>query len=268
MSLIHSRPLIPVSPQGLDEIAESLLQKTPASPPSNAGVSPPSPARNVNNPGDYIILEGKVHDAYTYPDLLVAMNTRHQGTNWRDAHVALDKEGAFMLGIRQFVDFLTLLKSGNAYDGLGKKLSTARLKTIYEDIVAVRDPWRSEWLDADFKVLGKKFGTFGGKVAMHYEHKIVNGTLTPSRANEVLVGYCAKDKTPGISLDDWLARATYQGLPPADVKDGALYYWQPGKDDNSVAGFCADSGRAGLNCVRDPSLTVATLGVRAARKKN
>lgn len=251
---------------------ERALADTPATPPNPpaqpASRTPPTPAQRVANPGDYIILEGRTHgtgkSAYTYPDTLVGMGTKHQGKNWSDSHIALAQEGNYMLSIRQFVDFLSLIKSGNAYDGLGKKVASSKLASILDDIVTVRAPYRSEWLDADFKVQ-EKLKIFKGKILMNYEHTIVNGKPDPQRPNEILEGYLAKDKT--IDFDDWLARATYQGLPPPDIKDGSLYYWKPLKDNNSVAWFVANSGRTGLDCDGDPTNTDSSLGVRPARKK-
>lgn len=229
--------------------------------------NPPTPANGISNPKDYIILPGATHGKYAYPDLLVSMNRTHQGKNWYQSHEALAQEGNFMLGIRQFVDFLNLLRTGKAYDGTGKLTDSKRIEGILDEIYKVGGSWRSEWLDADFKVLDKKFGIFGGKVAMNYEHRMVNGTLTPTRKDEVLEGYLDQDKKPGINLNEWLKNATYQGLPTSNIPDGDLYYWRPGKDNNSVAGFGADSGRAGLGCNRNPSNAGASLGVRAARKK-
>jgi len=195
------------------------------------------------------------------------MERTHQNNGWYETHEILAQEGAFMPTIRQFVDFLNLLKSGKAFDGRGKSIDKRKLDSVLDDILTVRDPWRSEWLDADFKVLDKKLKVFGGKVVMNYEHRIVNGNLSASRKDEVMEGYLAQDKKPGIDVNDWLSRATYQGLPPQDVGEGKLWYWQPGKDNNSVAGFYAYSGRAGLFCYWDPSLRNSNLGVRAVRKK-
>ncbi len=223
--------------------------------------NPPTPAVGIVNPKDYIILEGRTHGKYSYEDTLVAMNRTYQGKNWNDAHIACANENRYMLTIRQFVDFLNLLRTGKVHDGRGSLIKDkSKIEGILDEIYKVGGNWRSEWLDADFKVQNEK-------VVMNYEHRMKNGVLTPNRSNEVLEGYLAQNKQPGISLDDWLARATYQGLPPANVKNGELYYWQPGKDNNSVAGFCAGSVRASLSCGGYPACADASLGVRFARAK-
>ena|SRR3989344_1346729 len=259
------RPLVPVNPQGLDDVALALLNE-PAKGDKDKGDQPPSPSV-IPNREQYIILPTKNHGKYSYPDMLVAMDLTHLGKTWYDTHKLLAAEGDKMLTIRQFVDFVNLIKTGRAFNGAGRPVDKRRLDTILDNITAVRDPYRAEWLDADFKVLDKKFGLFGGKVAMNYGHTMVNGVLTPTKRDEVLEGYLAEDKKPGIDMNDWLARATYQGLPPADVKNGNLWYWQPGKDNNSVARFGASSGWAYLSCDRNPTNSNSSLGVRAAREK-
>ena len=250
---------------------ERALARTPIPPgqlsSGQPATNPPTPASTLSNPENYILLSEKTYGAYSYPDLLVAMNKTHLGKNWHDCHAELAKEDAFMLTIRQFVDFLNLIKSGSAYDGNGRKIDAPRLNDIYNEITEKRGPWRSEWLDADFKVIDKNIVGLRGKLVMNYEHRIVNGKLTPQRSQEALENYLAKDKQPGIDFNEWLTSATYQGLPPVNIKNGDLWYWQPGRDNNSVAGFSAGSDGAVLNCDRYLSNTNFSLGVRAARKK-
>src|SRR3989344_4298872 len=210
---------------------------------------------NINNAHEYIILPGATHGSYTYPEMLVAMERTHHGKNWNDAHELLVKENAYMLTIRQFVDFLSLLKSGKAFDGNGRQLDKGKLEDVLNDIIEVREPWRSEWLDAKFE---------DGNIIYHaLERK--SGSYTLVETKEPLVNYIKKDKSPGIDLSDWLANATYQGLPSKNVNDGSLYYWKP--KDGTVARFVAGSVWAVLYCCGYPSGTYSSLGVRAVRAK-
>ena len=261
---------IPQTFMGVDgrEALERILSGIPVVNAQDTSTLSPGPATNVDNPSKYIILEGRTHGKYSYPDLLVAMDKSHHGRNWKDSHLALAQEGNFMLGIRQFVDFLNHLRTGRAFDGNGHLIDAGRIEAILNDIYKVGGQWRSEWLDADFKVLDKTLVVFGGKIAMNYEHRLVNGNLIPIRANEVLDGYLDKNKQPGLDIKDWLTRATYQGLPPIDIANGSLYYWSPGKDNNAVARFYAYSDWTYLDCDWDPSYRNSQLGVRAAREKN
>ncbi|MDO8564196.1 MAG: hypothetical protein Q7R87_04255 [Nanoarchaeota archaeon] len=282
----NSRPLVPVSPQGLDEIALALL-KGSGTPNANADAGTVRPAVGIINPREYIILPSTTHGTYRYPDLLVAkhrlgydtdvkraakelglhvQNTAQEqdGTvyigeiNWENALKLNAKLGNVTLNIRQFLDFQELLKAGmgnarKVYDGAGTKLDSAELTRMYNEIREVRDPWRSEWLDnAFFKVSDTVMGT-------RYGHSLAsNGTLKAAVTEHL-----------GTHLreDTWIdeSRFNTQGLPTTKSSAQILYYWFP--RDGAVAGFYADSGGAWLVCGRDPSDTIATLGVRAARAK-
>ena len=101
-----------------------------------------------------------------------------------------------MLTLPEFVEFLKYLKEN----------PDKRNKKILEDIIAVRKPWRAEWIDADFKVIKKK-------LHMHYSHEYGKGKLKPKYTEE-LKDYLKENKTPGIDLDYWLQHATPLGLPP------------------------------------------------------
>jgi len=218
------------------------------------------PATNIQNPEDYIILEGKTYDNYSYSDLLVAKQKTLFNKTQDECHKELNKQGNFMLAIRQFADFLTLLKSGKAFDGAGNKIDSKELEQILNEIVEVRSPWRAERLDADFKV-------YNGVLHINYEHRVnSNGKLKPNYS-EKLEDCLMQDKTPGINFDDWLKNANKQGLPKSDVKKGKLYYWYPRDDNNSVAGFDADSDWAGLDCSGYPGDRDDSLGVRASVEK-
>ena len=201
------------------------------------------------NLSDYVYLAN--HNLY------VAKQRTLQNHNWENAHKELHKQKARMLTIREFVDFLNLLKSGNAQDGLQNKIKKEDLQVIYKDIVEVRDPYRAEWLDAAYRNVQDKW-------FMDYNHRTVNGTLTPQN-QESLEACLREDKTPGISLENWLSNPTKQGLPKANVGKGSLYYWHP--KDKRVSWFGANSDGAGLICGEDPAVSDDRLGVRAAREK-
>ncbi len=225
---------------------------------AKAPVKPASPAGSIASPQEYLILEARTHGSYAYPDLLVAKSLSHYGKNWQQCSEALHAEGFEMLTLRQFVDFLNLLKSGRAFDGKGNKVSSSELEIILKEITEQRDPWRAEWLDAQFEE--KK-----GKLHINYEHRAIDGKITAQKS-EPLANYLAEDKAPGINLDDYLKRATVQGMPPADIKSGSLYYWSP--VDGGVAWFGAGAGGTDLDCRVIPQSSFTALEVRRRRAKN
>ncbi|MDP4012260.1 MAG: hypothetical protein Q8R00_01500 [Candidatus Nanoarchaeia archaeon] len=226
------------------------------------------PASNISNPEAYLILEGRTHGSYSYPDLLVSKERKYHNHTWNQVHKSLHDEGNFMLTIRQYVDFLNLLKSGKVvYDGTGKKVNPQGVTQILNEIIEVRSPYRAEWLDAKFRKQSKKGfkGILGvSEFMVDYGHRIVNGPLQP-KYSEPLEDCLMTDRDPGIDLEDWLQNATSQGLPLPNANNGSLHYWFP--RDQHVAGFGADSDRVGLDCDRNPQYSNSGLGVRQAREK-
>ena len=223
--------------------------------------SVPSPA-SVNNANEYLILQGRTHGNYSYPDTLVSMEMVHQGKNWNDAYVSLIKEGAQMLTIRQFADFLNLLRSGSAYDGNGQQVDQKKLNSILDEIYTIRSPRRAEWLDAKFVVRNKTLGVFSGKTQINYDHRLVNGQLVAQRSEEL--EECLMD-IKQIDISDWLSNANYQGLPSKNVSNGSLYYYAP--VNGKVVRFDAVSDGANLYCGRYPAGANSSLGVRVTRVK-
>lgn len=197
----------------------------------------------VKKPENKNIIQGIDRGNYIFMpqhDLYISKERSHLKENWFEAHKLLQKENARMLTLREFVDFLTLLKNGNA-----------EFKNIYNDITEVGDPYRAEWIDADFKVVNNQ-------LVMHYNHRLFGNELKPQNSEQLekcLMEDCTVD----------IVSFNKQGLPTKKGND--FSYWYPRSDNNSVAGFVADSVGAGLDCDRDPRNSGAELGVRAARAK-
>ena len=210
----------------------------------------PAPQQSAGKAA-YIILPGHTHDAYSYPDLLVAKVRSHQSKDWNQAHQALHQQQASMLTIRQFVDFLAHLKARKVYDGTGSKVAKADIKQLLEDILAQRAPWRAEWLDA-------LFTEDNGIWKIKYGHQEKKGKLV-ARYHEPLEACIREDCYVN------LFSANKQGLPTRKVSKQEIYYWQPG--NGTVARFLADSGRVDLYCYGDRRSSVAALGVREGRER-
>ena len=176
--------------------------------------------------------------------LHVAKGRILQGKDWFESHKELQSQGSRMPTIPEFVEFLKYTKSN--------------LPDVYEDITEVRSPWRGEWLDADFKVIS-------GVLHINYNHILdSNGNLVPENSEPLDEDTLMQDRR--ISLDSWLNNPTGQGLPRKDVDKGELHYWNPRRDDNSVARFVAGHDKADLGWGRVPSVRISDLGVRAVRR--
>jgi hypothetical protein len=166
--------------------------------------------------------------------------------NWDSYQEKLHSENSKMLTILEFREFLNYTKTN--------------FPEIYSEITEVRNPWRGEWLDANFKIENKElfvcYHVFENNKIIFKREKLDKGTLI-------------KKKTSGISLDSWLnnTNSTNQGLPKDNINSGNLHYWCSMKNHNSVARFYVDSDRAYLNCNTDSFDGSSHIGVRAVKEK-
>ncbi|MFH1365342.1 MAG: hypothetical protein ABIH28_02045 [archaeon] len=180
-------------------------------------------------------------------NLWVAKERKFCGENWFNSHKKLQAGGERMPTIPEFIEFL--------------KYSKGNFPEIYKEITEVRAPRRAEWLDADFKVKDKRLYVNSNHVLDE------KGNLVPKNSELLDERTLMKDRTPGISLESWLANPTKQGLPPKETKSGDLFYWCPRSEDNSVARFFVYSDWVGFSCYGFPSDRGADLGVRAVKKQ-
>jgi len=185
-------------------------------------------------------------DGFVYVPSLgfyVAKEKSHLGKTWNDAHEALNKENLRMLTIKEFLEFL--------------KYTKKEKPDIYKEIIEIREPWRAEWLDADFK-------PHNDQLYIYYNHRIKDNKLIPRNQELLDKNTLMKDKK--ISLEFWLNNPTSQGLPRKNTPEGELTYSYPKSDSNSVAWFIADSDGVYLFCGRNPWDSDSSLGVRAVKE--
>nr|AQS34723.1 hypothetical protein [uncultured archaeon] len=185
--------------------------------------------------------------------LYVAKERSHLGKNWFESHEALQENGEEMLSLSEFRKFLKYLVEN----------PTQENAQIYKEITEIRNPWRGEWLDADFKMKD-------GALHLNAKHKLENGVLKPKYSRPLTKNTLMEDRR--ISLADYVQSvgergSTAQGLPSKDIQEGDLYSYFPRSDNNSVAGFNAGSGRRGLDCDVDPSGRYSDVGVRVAKQR-
>ena len=193
------------------------------------------------NLSDYLLLPS--HDIY------VAKERSLKGNNWHNTHKEAHKQKARMLTLKEFADFLLLLRSGKAEDGLGNKIAKAELDNLYLDITEVRDPYRAEWLDAKFEVIN-------GVLNLNYLHRISRKVSIPRYS--VPLETCVM-KNCKVELSSF----NNQGIPTKEGTD--FNYWAPTK--GRVARFIADAGGADLDCDGYPDSSYGGLGVRLVREK-
>ena len=210
---------------------------------------------NKNNPNpkpqEQIVTQSPINkDGFIYVpsiNLYLSEETHFKGKDWKESHIETQKQGCTMPTIQQFVEFLRYLRSDEG------KAKVKNADKILNEIYEVRNPWRSEWLDAYY------FEQKAEDMLVNYNHKF-NGTSLIAQNTEQLTNYLAETKIPGISLEDWLENPNPHGLPKSNCKDGKLCYWQP--ENGRVARFYADSGRAILGCDGVPDVRYDSLRVR------
>ncbi len=233
---------------------------------------------------DCILLPGEFYADNTYPNLLfpkkrlslenlteqmkakaselnLSLQNNDQGftgdINWTQA-MQLIQSLSPLNSILYFNKALSLLYKGieypnfKIYDGSGNLVPLEERKLIFNNITEQRKPYRAEWLHAEFKKQGEKLYITAPRI--HSDGKI---TITPEELDEDTL---MEDKTPGISLEDWLKNPTPQGLPRKGTKIGDNYYWFP--RDSHVARFLAVSGRVGLSCGVVRGVSDLGLGLR------
>ncbi len=181
----------------------------------------------------------------------------YKGLTWQDTHYKLNENGLFMPTPALFMPyFMSIIDAHNRkiqlYDGNENQISKKEIEDIYKHLTIDyinNGAW--SWLDADFKVANDR-------LHINYNHKTINNDLQP----------CNTEPLEKCIMEDCYVslRFNKQGLPIEEsgdeYKQGEnIYYWKPEEDNNSVAGFVADSGRAGLDCDRSPQDSDADLGV-------
>lgn len=180
--------------------------------------------------------------------LEVAKARTLQGRDCNAQQADLHSGNERMCTIPEFREFINYLRTGYS--------NKQEAQQILDEIYKVAGNWRSEYLDGKFEKDGKNW-------LVNYHKFNPQGLIEQVR--EPLAPCLMENKIPGISLDDWLANATPQGLPLPNVNSGDLYYWAP--VNGAVAWFGACSDGALLDCVWDPTYTSPSLGVRAVRRQ-
>ncbi len=276
---------IPVSEETMKEVLGGSIKEAKTS--FKKTKAEPNASGNVNDPDQWMLLEGRQHDNYSYNDLLVSMhrlgynsevekaakeigiqvkNTSEEkdktpyigNINWEEAIKLNLTLGNITLSPRQGMDLMLDLRkaikgSKKIYDGKGNEIDTPKLKIVYNEIWAKRDPWRGEWLDA-------KFRTSGGDLGMLSLHAISGNKIVPHYVM-ALEDHVREDSYVSLT------RINNQGLPTvANENVTPLFFYYPKIE--AVAWFVADSDRADLSCDRVPSGRYDGLGVRAVREKN
>ena len=190
-------------------------------------------------------------------NLYVAKERSLNGLKWNQTIDEIYTKGITIEGIRaemptpfEFMSFLEYLLSGRI-NGLAEK----ERKAIINDILKAGG-YRGNHLNAKF-IEGTGFNNLG------IETIILEPSGNPVKKTEPLLPCLS---TGWADINSKNSQGLLTKPYGSSYEQGKnVYFWVPIID--SVARFRAGSGRAGLNCDRDPGYSGASLGVRFARKK-
>ena len=190
---------------------------------------------------------------YPHPDLHIALSRQYQGKDWNTTKSTLNQNNQLFLPVYLFRESLIHLRSGKPiYNEHGKRIPRSTITQTLNDIYEQRSPYRAEWLNSQFTHKNNNW---------YIKHLVFDNEGQPKEVIEQLdPDTLMEDRAPGISLEDWLKRATPQGLPSTKTKNGSLYYWSP--QDGSVAGFRAVADGVDLSCYGNSRGSNDGLGVR------
>ena len=197
-----------------------------------------------------------------------SLGRKFVGNNdWKNSLMLVQFLGAKAPSLEQKINYFRLLYLGfqekvKVYDVSGKEIDSKLCEKLLRDTVGANSPWRGEWLNNDLKTSEKGLEVRAGNT---FDKE---GNLIDYKSEILDKNTLMKDKTPGISLEDYLEKNhTSQGFPNKEVKSGDLYYWFPKSDNNSVVRFVANSGGAYLNCNRNPWYRYSVIGVGAIEEE-
>ena len=190
--------------------------------------------KNVKDPKQWIILD----DNYQ-----ISINRFHHNNNWDQTHKLLQNNNQYMPNLLDSNELDRQLLNHEARYADGSLIPPKIQDEIFNERYKVRSPWRLEWLDAKFEQ--RENGLY-----LLTNHIVQPDNSLKPQTEELLEDTLMEDRTPGISLNNWIRNPNKYGLPKSNIKQGSLYYWHP--RDGRVAGLSAGSGRA-LDCSGGPS---------------
>jgi len=285
------RSLIPVKPDGLDEIAGELLKPATTAPlDTSIDLREFLRLETVDpnlNPIELLVekypikvdkrvkqvltsLDYKLVNKDASGDILsgdyssenIWVPNRLGYLHWFEQLPLLEHFNSQRLTLRQFKDFISLLKEAKdgrkkLYDGLGSIVDENEINKILDVLIKKEDPWRSEYLDTKFEVKNDK-------VILHEGHYVDNTNLSLPLEQRIKAKYKKEIDKDSILMQDGFTSFKYlndYGLA-TKIEGNEVYYSYP--SNNAVAGFSADSDWAGLVCDRNPGDSDGALGVRRA----
>ena len=246
------KPLIPVNPHGLDDVAKSLLESsTQLADPVSLNVR-----ANINK-SDYVRIPGK--------NILIRKEEIFRGKNWTDTHYELSENGLFMPSPSIFIPYFLNVKNASEgklklYDGNNHEFPRNDVENIWKYLTNEHRNGCWAWLDSLFTLENNAW-------YIEQDHRaVVKGKNKELQGTKSQLEQCLREDAY-VNLD-----FNKQGLPKTKSSNqkysqgNNIYYWHP--RDKFFARFYAYSGMASLDCYRSPANSNSELGVFACAEIN
>ena len=249
----------PSNTEGLDEVAEALLN-------SEVSEVRVEGSLNVKNPGDYIQVPG-VNGLYGNPAAISKFEVQGMNNkNYEDTHKAVFqlREGVYIpppsIFMPHFKNVVSAYKNNQpVFDAAGNPVSRQELEEIYKhlttnfkDAYGGNKPGAWTWLNARY-VQGSGFKKLDLETIIGVD---ADGTFK-TRKEPLLP--CLDESVFAEIAFNAQGLATKKSAEQNYKQGENIHYYKPVK--GRVAGFGADSGGADLGCGRDPGDSGASLGV-------
>lgn len=246
--MIHApKPIAPMNPEGLEDIARQLLNETPEIIPTSRSVIP-----STVNGADYIKIPNT--------SVLISKEEIHKGKKWKDAHYALADSGLFMPSPALFLPYFLNVRDAAQgtimlCDGNNKSIHRTEVQDLWSYLSSGHRGGCWTWLDAMFKETN-------GAWTIETNHRVIakNGKKELQGTSSPLERCIREDSYIDLSFNK-------QGLP---ASKSSIQNYQQGQNiqyyhprNNAVSRFRADSGWVDLGCYEDPRGSGAGLGVFA-----
>jgi len=195
----------------------------------------------------------------------IAKERKKLGKDWVNVHLELNSQRFHMPTIKQFIDFLKLLRSGEVCDLVGQRLSIDEITDIYGKITKRRTPIEDIWLDARFYTVNYRAKRLiideehRGKAQIDLRHLTHLRFISPLES--WALGKCIKKESCYIDL---LNSKNPHGLPTVKNESDQFRLWPPKKEHTAV--FRAGE-EVGLYCSY-PFYQITDTYTYITRKKN
>lgn len=189
----------------------------------------------------FVKLPEKNAGQFSYQESLICLDRIFPQESWNVIHKSLASEGAYMPTLRQFLDFVTLLKSGIVYDKDNQRIPESEIQKTLEEIFGKRTPYRGEFLDAKFLLKQK---TMYLQFNHHRKEDVIEIPI-----NDIL------NNDAKVSLEDWLKDQNNSGLPLKNISQSIkdLLYQAP--LDQKILVFSTSPGTYMLSANVNPIST-------------